>query len=210
MSARAIQVLLGVVLGLILALLATFRYIVPELTPGNGAGASLLIPDPFPAPPLALADPEGRPWTLADARGSVAAVFFGYTHCPDVCPLTLARLGRYQEARGDAFPPLAVVFVSLDPDRDTPDRLREFVSGLPGRVQGVTAAEAEVREQAGAFGVMVVERPDASLPQGEYLVDHTARTFILDPEGRVVATLPPMASPEEISSVLAEVFATLR
>jgi protein SCO1/2 len=140
----------------------------------------------------------------------VVAVFFGYTHCPDVCPLTLARLGRYQAGRRSDLPPLEVVFVSVDPGRDTPDRLAEFVTGLPGTVVAVTANEGAVREQAQGWGVMVLERDDPALPPGDYLVDHTARTFILDPNGMVVATLPPMSSEEEIAEVMEAVFHSLR
>lgn len=203
---------MGVVLGLILALLATFRGVLPGLG-GNSAPAAdveLLLPEPFPAPALNLSDPQGRSWTLASLRGSVVALFFGYTNCPDVCPITLGRLGRLQGAMGGAGPALEIVFVTVDPARDTPERLRAFVEALPGHVRAVTGSEAEVRAQAGEFGVMVLEREVEGLPEGEYLVDHTARTFLLDPAGRVVATLAPMASPDEIRGALDAVYRSLR
>lgn len=207
MNPRTIRILMGSTLGLMLALLITSRAV---LRPAGADRDPLLLPEPFPAPALDLRTPDDSPWSLEDTRGSVVALFFGYTYCPDVCPLTLARLGRYQADRGAGETPLAVVFVSVDPDRDTPERLREFVAGLPGSVAAVTDAEAEVRRQAGDWGVVVMERREAALPEGEYLVDHTARTFILDPGGQVVATLQPMAPVEEVERVLDAVFASLR
>lgn len=206
MNARTIRILMGFVLGLMLALLVTSRTLV-RTSPEEATGP--LLPEPFPAPALELRDVDGGAWSLEDTRGSVVALFFGYTHCPDVCPLTLARLGRYQADRGGAAPSLEVVFVSVDPNRDTPERLREFAAGLPGSLVAVTAAEEEVRRQADAWGVLVMERQEPSLPEGEYLVDHTARTFILGPDGQVVATLPPMAPVEELERVLDAVFASL-
>lgn len=202
---------MGIVLGVMVALLATFRNILPGFRSGEEGTRETahLLPDPFPAPALELWDTEGRPWSLSTLKGAVVAVFFGYTNCPDVCPITLGRLGRLQEEGSLEGPALEVVFVSLDPARDTPDRLRTFVAGLSGSVVAVTSEPDDVRGQASAFGVMAMERHDPALPEGEYLVDHTARTFLLDPAGRVVATLPPMASPEEIREVLEAVYASL-
>lgn len=212
MNKRTLQIVMGIVLGVMVALIATFRNVLPGFRSTGDASSdtALLLPDPFPAPALELRDTEGRAWSLSSLKGAVVAVFFGYTNCPDVCPITLGRLGRLQDEDVLEGPSLEVVFVSLDPARDTPERLSQFVAGLPGSVAAVTGETEEVRAQAGAFGVMTMERRDPALPAGEYLVDHTARTFILDPSGRMVATLPPMASPEEIREVLGAVYASLR
>ncbi len=202
MRRRILQVTAGVTLGLILALVWALRE-----GPGIRAGAApdpvedALLPAPFPAPPLDLVDPSGDPVRLADLRGSVVAIFFGYTHCPDVCPLTLATLGRLQDE--DRAPPFEVVFVSVDPERDTPERLRAFTAGLPGRIRGWTSEDEGVRRQADAFGVRVHRSEEAG---PDYLVDHTARTFLVDPEGAVVATLPPMVSPERARAVVDAVY----
>mgnify|MGYP002395795138 CR=1 FL=1 len=166
-----------------------------------------LFAEPFPAPPLDLVDPDGRPVRLDEFQGSVVALFFGYTYCPDVCPLTLAVLGRLQEERGAARPPLEVVFVSVDPERDTPERLRRFAQGLPGRIRALSGDGDTLRSQAVAYGVDV-RRPDAPAeidpdgPVPDYRVDHTARTFVIGTEGRVVATLPPMVSPAEARAIV--------
>lgn len=202
---------MGLVLGLMAALLFVFRDTLPGLRTSEAPpeATHLLLPDPWPAAPLALFDPEGRPVTSDSLRGSVVALFFGYTNCPDVCPVTLARLGALQQRGVDGGPPLRVVFVSVDPDRDTPARLAEFVGSLPGDVLALSADEAEVRAQASVFGIMIQERTDPTLPEGEYLVDHTARSYLIDPDGLIVATIPPMASAAEIDEVVEAVYASL-
>ena len=169
-----------------------------------------ILAEPFPAPPLELVDPEGRPVQLTELRGTVVALFFGYTYCPDVCPLTLAVLGRLQEERGEALPALEVVFVSVDPERDTPDRLRRFAQGLPGRIRALSGEGPSIRSQAVAYGVDVQRpgAPDEIDPDGpvpDYRVDHTARTFLIGTDGRVVATLPPMVSAADAAAIVARV-----
>ncbi len=211
MSLRLIRVALGVILGLIVVL----TVILPRGS-GPGTGNSddpvgrAILADPFPAPPLELVDVGGLPVDLQDLEGSLVALFFGYTYCPDVCPLTLATLGRLQEEQAGADPPLEVVFVSVDPERDTPGRLRSFAAGLPGRVRALTGRGEAIRAQAVAWGVDV-QRPgapeeiDPDGPVPDYRVDHTARTFILDAAGRVVATLPAMVSAADARAILERV-----
>ena len=201
---------MGVVLGLLAAGLLLLRTL-----DGEGAGPpaeGALLSDPFPAPALALYDVDGRLVRLQDFRGDVVALFFGYTHCPDVCPVTLNRLGRVQEALEPRAgePRLRLVFVTVDPERDTPERLRAFTSALPGEVTALTGDREEVRAQAFAFGVGVAEREVEFLPDGAYLVDHTARTFFVGPEGRIVATLEPMAAPDEVEAVVRAVLRRAR
>lgn len=193
------------------ALLAVFRNDVPgwggeRFDPSD---PGVLLPQPWPAGSIELFDPASNPVSLGDLRGSVVALFFGYTHCPDVCPITLNRLAALQEEGLGGEVSVEVVFVSLDPDRDTPERLADFVGRLPGRVLALTADEVTVREQARAFGVLVQEREDPSLAEGEYLVDHTARTYLIDPEGMVVGTIPPMAAADEVRAAIEAVLASL-
>lgn len=212
MVRRAIQIALGLTLGLVVALALVF--VRAESPAASGAPEDpverAVLAAPFPAPPLQLEDPGGSPVTLGDFRGSWVALFFGYTYCPDVCPLTLAVLGRLQEEESLRGRPFEVVFVTVDPERDTPERLRRFAAGLPGRVRVLSADGEAVRRQAFAFGVDVqrpgapeVVDPDGPVP--DYTVDHTARTFLVDPEGRVAATLPAMVSAGQARAILERV-----
>lgn len=204
--------LLRVSAGILTGLTAAGVFLLSRGGPAPGADPldGRLIPAPFPAPALALTTADGSPWTLAQEGGSVVAVFFGYTYCPDVCPLTLARLGQVQEerrSRGADAPPFRIVFVSVDPDRDTPERLRAYTDGLPGEILAVTGQD--VRSQAFDFGVRVADQPTADGSAGGYLVDHTARTFLVDPRGRVTATLPAMVPGDEAAAVLEAVYERL-
>lgn len=203
---------MGVAAGLALVLVWVALRGGPAPEPATGPVEAALIPTPFVPTALELHRPDGTPWSLADEEDRMVALFFGYANCPDVCPLTLNRLGRIQVARqqsGAGGPELRVVFVSVDPARDSAAILRRYVERLPGEI--VAASAPDVRDQAFEFGVRVADRP---LPAGgrpedpghPYLVDHTARTFIVDPAGRVTATLPPMASLEEMEAILDAVY----
>lgn len=208
MMRRVVQVVAGLTVGIAVVLVLLLRTGAdPTSSSREDPTGQALLPDPFPAPPLDLVDPDGAPVSLDDFRGSWVALFFGYTYCPDVCPLTLAILGRLQEEETGVDPPLEVVFVSVDPERDTPARLRRFGAGLPGRVRTWTGEGSTVRAQAFAYGVDVQrpgapERVDPEGPVPDYRVDHTARTFLVDPGGRVVATLPAMVSAPEARAIV--------
>lgn len=207
MRYRILQVGLGLVAGAAAVLL--WLVLRPPVPPPPSPEETALVPGPYRPAPLDLQTPGGDPWSLADEEGRMVALFFGYTNCPDVCPLTLNRLGRIQAARRDAGargPDLRVIFVSVDPARDTPRALRTYADRLPGEIVAVTGPD--VRDQAFDFGVRVAERPLPTGGEGPpgYLVDHTARTFLVDPAGRVTATLPPMAGREEMEEVMDAVY----
>lgn len=200
MPKRIAQVLGGVLLGTVVTLLWVSVRGFPEAVPPAGADiVGGVVPQPFAVPALDGIDASGRPLTSNDLLAPVTAVFFGYTSCPDVCPLTLARVGRYREE----LPPelaerLTILFVSVDPDRDTPERLGQYVSALPGGVRAMTAPD--IRQQAERWGVRATNGEEFG--DGQYLVDHTARVFILNEMGEVQATLMPMPGSERIAAVL--------
>jgi len=201
MSTRIAQVLGGVLLGTVLTLLwFTFAgFPTPDGPDGVEGALGDLVPNAYDVPALRGIDASGDSISTEAFRGRTTAVFFGYTSCPDVCPLTLARLGRYRaELPAELRDRLAVLFVSVDPERDTPERIAQYVGALPGGVVGMSADD--IREQVRAWGV----RAEDGKPFGDgaYLVDHTARTFVLDPEGEVVATLPPLPPSDRIAPLL--------
>jgi protein SCO1/2 len=133
---------------------------------------------------LNLTDHNGRPRTLADFRGKVVTVFFGFTHCPDVCPTTLAEMAQVVKELGADGDEVQVLFVTVDPERDTPQVLKQYVPsfnptflGLYGDLEATTRATKE-------FKVYFQKQP-AKTASGSYSVDHGAGTFILDREGRL-------------------------
>ncbi|MBY0336519.1 MAG: SCO family protein [Acetobacteraceae bacterium] len=157
---------------------------------GPGAGgrpavatgpASLAIGGPF-----RLTDHRGRAVTERDFRGKPMAVFFGFTHCPDICPTTLGEFAAYMEALGPAAERLHWVFVTVDPERDTPEHLARYMELFDPRIVALTGAEARVAEAARGFRVSYRRVP---LEGGGYTMDHTASVFLLDAAGRFAGTI---------------------
>lgn len=131
---------------------------------------------------LSLTDHHGRARTLADFRGKVVAVFFGFTHCPDACPTTLAELAQVVRALGPDGDKVQVLFVTVDPERDTPEVLRRYVSAFHPSFLGLYGDAQATARAAKEFKVFYQKQP---LKEGGYSVDHTAATYILDREGRL-------------------------
>ena len=146
--------------------------------------AAYLVPEPRPAPPLELAGPDGE-LSLAALGGEPVLVFFGYTHCPDVCPATIGTVGLAI----DAYEPGAsAVLVSVDPERDTPEWLVEFVRYMPPGFTAVSGSADRVRATADAWGVQYA-RVETDVP-GVYQMSHTADVFLVDAAGVLRARFP--------------------
>lgn len=149
------------------------------------AKATLLEPA-RPLPPMAFTDSRGQPFGLEQLRGHWSIVFFGFTSCPDVCPTTLALLAQVEKQLVDlpAEQRPHIVLVSVDPKRDTPERLAKYVTSFSPTFTGVTGEEQAVHEFALKMGVPVAISP---LPGGSYTVDHSAAIFVIDPSGALRA-----------------------
>lgn len=133
-------------------------------------------------PALRLPDHDGQLRTLADFQGKVVAIFFGYTNCPDVCPTSLAMLQDVQRQLGPDGEHVQVLFVTVDPLRDTAERLKMYMNAFDPRFLGLVGSEAEVAVVAKAFKVIYEKHGD--IASGRYSVDHTAGCFIFDRQGR--------------------------
>jgi len=132
---------------------------------------------------LSLTDQNGKPRTLADFRGKVVVLFFGYTHCPDVCPTTLAELSQVMKMLGSDADRVQVLFVTVDPERDTPAVLSKYVTAFDPRFLGLSGDAAATRRAAKEFKVFY-EKHKGTAPD-EYTVDHSAGTYVIDPGGRL-------------------------
>lgn len=132
---------------------------------------------------LALADATGRPRTLADFKGKVAVVFFGFAQCPDVCPTTLAEIAEARKALGAEGDKVQPIFVTLDPERDTPEVLKAYVAGFGPDVVALRGSLAETQAAAKEFKIFFAKVPGKT--EGSYTIDHTAGSFVFDPQGRV-------------------------
>jgi protein SCO1/2 len=163
---------------------------VPQLTSGTW------FPQPRPIENFALTDEMGQPFTLNELKGHPTLVFFGFTHCPDVCPTTLAKLA--QIAKDASMPQLRVLLVSVDPARDKPEQLQQYVRAFDPSFKGVTGEQAQIEQLAKEFGVAIAR---VDLGGGDYTVDHSAAVFLLDAQGRRVAVFTP---PFEIRPMAAD------
>lgn len=133
---------------------------------------------------LALQDHNGQPRTLADFKGKAVAIFFGYTHCPDVCPTTLTDLKAALKLLGPEMAGrVQVLFVTVDPERDTPEVLAKYVPYFDPSFLGLYGSPEQVAETAREFKVHYSKHVAAGATG--YLVDHTAATYVFDPQGRI-------------------------
>jgi protein SCO1/2 len=131
---------------------------------------------------LALTDHNGKPRTLADFKGKVVTVFFGFTHCPDVCPTTLAEMALVAKELGADADKLQVLFVTVDPERDTRELLSRYVPSFNPSFLGLYGDASETVRAAKEFKIFFQKQPSSG---GTYSVDHSAGTFILDQQGRL-------------------------
>jgi protein SCO1 len=148
------------------------------------------LPQPKPLADFQLTDENGQPYTRAQLTAAPTLVYFGFTRCPDVCPTTLVRLAQIR--RQAALPALRVLFVSIDPQRDTPAVLGRYVHAFDAAFHAATGAPAEIERVARNFGVAVSR---IELPGGDYTMDHSAVVFLVARAGLVAIFTPPFEAP---------------
>jgi len=130
-----------------------------------------------------LTDHNGKPRTLADFKGKVVVVFFGYTQCPDVCPTTLSELAGIKKALGSEAERLQVIFITLDPQRDTPELMAGFVPAFDSSFLGLWGEQAVIDKVAKDFKVFAQKVP--SNDSKSYTIDHTAGSYVFDDQGHI-------------------------
>lgn len=142
-----------------------------------------IIDPPQPAPAIAL-----NGFDLSAQRGKVVLLFFGYTTCPDVCPATLGEMKQVLQRLGGQAQNVQVVFVTVDPQRDTPEKMQRYTAAFDPRIAGVTGKEEDLQPIWQAYGVYREIRQGGTA--AGYLVDHSARVYLIDREGFLRATYP--------------------
>lgn len=140
--------------------------------------------------PFQLVDQNGQPITEQAFRGKPTALFFGFTHCPEVCPTTLFELDGWLKQVDPNATGLQAYFVTVDPERDTPEILGRYISNVTNRVTGIAGDPDKIAEVVKGFRVYAKKIPlDEAQPDGDYTMDHTASIFLLDAEGRFKGTI---------------------
>lgn len=132
---------------------------------------------------FALTDHNGKPRTLADFKGKAVLIFFGYTQCPDVCPTTMAEMAAVMKELGPQADKVQVLFVTLDPERDTQELLSKYVPAFDARFLGLYGDKAATDKVAKDFKVFYQKVPGKT--EGSYTIDHTAGSYVFDTQGRV-------------------------
>jgi protein SCO1/2 len=149
---------------------------------------------------FALNDQDGKPRTLADFKGKVVVIFFGYTHCPDVCPTTMSEMAAVMKQLGADADRVQVLFVTLDPERDTPALLKQYVPAFDPRFIALSGDQDATAKVAKEFRVFYQKVPGKDA--GSYTMDHTAASYVFDPQGRVRLFVRHGQGPEPIAQDL--------
>ncbi len=195
MNARTSQILL--VISSFLAGLVLFIGVILFAT-GNfssgGPGPSAI------GGPFTLTDQDGKPITDAALKGHPSLVFFGYTHCPDVCPTTLFDLSEVLRALGPDAGRTTALFITIDPDRDTAPVMKDYLSSFDPHLRGVTGNDAAIAAMEKEYRVYAQKVPTGK--DGEYSMDHTALVYLMDKAGRFVAPFNLKRRPEESAAEL--------
>ena len=189
MSERILMTIAGLLAALVLGLAIFWQPELPER--------------PLPKPAL----PEGGDFTLQSAdgpvslkdfRGKLVLVYFGYTYCPDICPTSLAATAEgLKQLTPEELARVAMIFVSVDPKRDTPARLKEYVNFFHPAIVGVTGAPEEIAAIAKRYGVFYAEQKVETAGDG-YVVDHSADTYIISTAGQLVGKIAHATPPEQV------------
>ncbi len=182
-----------------LVVLVAAMFLLPR--PGSAPLVSAtLFPEPLALPPVQLVDAAGRPADLETFRGKFSLLFFGFTNCPDVCPLTLKVLADARAQLAGRFPNAVpqVVFVSVDPSRDTPEKIAAYLRNFDGAFVGLTAADARLAPLLKALGVTVQKHQHG----GEnYTVVHNSTVYVIGPNAELIAT---SSGPHEAATIAAD------
>jgi protein SCO1/2 len=173
----------GLVAGLILGWL-TISLLSGTFLLGSPDFHGTLIQPPAPVSDFSLTGPDGQQVRLSDFRDKVVLVYFGYTYCPDVCPATMAKLAKaIQELDSKDREKVQVIMVTVDPDRDTPEILGQYLSHFDPSFLGLTGTDEEIAAAAKPFGIYYQKRD--GLAETDYLVDHTATVATVDKDGNL-------------------------
>jgi len=139
--------------------------------------------------PVQLTDQDGEPITEQALRGQPTALFFGFTHCPEVCPTTLYELDGWLKQVDPEGDRINAYFITVDPERDTPQMMKDYVSAVSDRITGISGSPDEIAEVIKGFHIYAKKVPLESGDPDDYTMDHTASVFLLDENGRFRSTI---------------------
>lgn len=177
-------------LGIGISILASLVFLMSACSPGKPSFKGGAINPPFPAAEIKLTDHNGQPFTLSSQRGKVVLVYFGYTNCPDECPLTMAHVKEALQNLGDGAKNVQVVMVTTDPARDTQQVLKDYMANFNPTFLGLTGTDEELKKVWSDYGVAVEQGGEA----------HSTFLYVIDPAGNLRETFLPDSEPADISA----------
>ena len=186
----------AVLAGLVILGTGAFLALALRETPRGAAGTALAsaIGGPF-----QLVDQNGKAVTDADLKGKWSLVYFGYTHCPDACPTALNDISIALSELGPKRDAVRPVFITVDPERDTPETLKAYVTSFDAPILALTGSAEQVATAAKGYRVYYAKHPEAG---GDYSMDHSSVIYVMDPQGRFTASFTHESAPEQISERL--------
>jgi protein SCO1/2 len=193
-SSHILLVLSAFCAGLVV-FLGVFLYVIGDFGGGGASPRSSAIGGPF-----KLTDQNGQPITDADLKGKPFLVFFGYTHCPDVCPTTLFDVSEVMRSLGKDADRTKALFITVDPDRDTPAVLKDYLSSFDPHLVGATGDQKTVDTVEKEYRVYAKKVPTGK--DGDYSMDHSAIVYLMDKQGRFVAPFKLDRKPEQAAAEL--------
>lgn len=149
-----------------------------------------LIDPPMPGPNFTLNDQYGQPFRLSDQRGKLVLIFFGYTNCPDVCPSTLVQFRQVRTQLDAQAERVRFVFITVDPGRDTPERMKTYLGAIDRNIAGLSGSQADLEAIWRDYGVYRQPQPGSSTDDYLDLIEHSAGVYLLDAQGNLRLTYP--------------------
>lgn len=193
MTARSSQIVLvlSAFVGGVVIFLGVFLYATGHF--GGGPSPSAI------GGPFTLIGQDGKPFTDRDMKGKPFLVFFGYTHCPDICPTTLFELSEVLHAMGKDADRINALFISVDPDRDTPAVMKDYLSSFDPHLRGATGTQQQIDAVEKEYRVYAKKVPTKN---GDYSMDHSAVVYLMDKQGRFVAPFNLKRKPADAAEAL--------
>jgi protein SCO1 len=192
---KSIPIWLQATAGLLIGLLAVIGY---SLVTRPHSFSGTVLETPKAAYDFSLTGPNDQKVHLSDSSGKMRVIFFGYTSCPDVCPTTLADLSRVLKLMGGKADQVQVLFISVDPEKDTPQRINEYLKQFDTRMIGLSGTLEDITTTAKEYNIYFEKKPFGD--QGGYTVDHTAVIFLIDQVGNTRIIFPYGTQPPDIAS----------
>jgi protein SCO1/2 len=180
------------------AILGASAFVALELHDGPRGAAGTLLGSAI-GGPFKLVDQNGRTVTNTDLEGRWLLVYFGYTHCPDACPTALNNIALALDDLGVEKKEVRPVFITIDPERDTSQALKDYVAAFGAPILALTGNDAAIAQAAGEYRVYYAKHPEAG---GDYSMDHSSIIYVMDPKGRFTASFTGEDPPQEMAARL--------